>query len=94
MLEKSLLVVASYPFDSTSIYPNKIWSNLGGILLEELNVLESEFLFLLEFSVVITREEYTIYEEEISKKALLSAFLNEPEPYLIQTDFLSSKIVK
>mmetsp|Transcript_55738 Transcript_55738/g.147244 ORF Transcript_55738/g.147244 Transcript_55738/m.147244 type:complete len:176 (-) Transcript_55738:116-643(-) len=39
-------------------YSNKRWAEIGGISTREINMLELEFLFRLEFSVGITREEY------------------------------------
>jgi hypothetical protein len=68
----SLLTACKFTLDN--YYTNEVWANLGGVRLEELNALELEFLFLLGFSGVVTKEEYVMYEQEISKKALLLAF--------------------
>ncbi len=42
-------------FDGNS---NKIWAQIGGVTLQELNALELEFLFRLEFGIFIDAPEY------------------------------------
>ena len=42
-------------------FSNKHWAEVGGISTQEINALELEFLFLLEFDVNIQRPEYDAY---------------------------------
>ncbi|OHT01082.1 Cyclin, N-terminal domain containing protein [Tritrichomonas foetus] len=55
---------------------NTAWAAVGGIRPEEMNILELEFLFLLQFSINVTKDEFTLYNEELSEKAKLSPFTN------------------
>lgn len=70
----SLLTASKFTTDQ--YYNNATWASIGGIRLEELNILELEFLFLLGFSIVVTKEDYLKYETEISEKAMLPEFRN------------------
>lgn len=42
-------------------FSNKHWAEVGGITTQEINALELEFLFLLEFDLNIQRPEYDSY---------------------------------
>jgi hypothetical protein len=42
-------------------FSNKHWAEVGGITTQEINALELEFLFLLEFDLNIQRSEYDSY---------------------------------
>ena len=70
VIHKLLLsaVITSTNFETDGSYTNATWSKLCGICIDELNILEREFLFMLEFSIMITKEEFNHYNEEISKK--------------------------
>lgn len=48
-------------FLDDSYYPNLFYSQIGGITLKELNFLEVEFLFGLNFSLHVTPLEYRRY---------------------------------
>lgn len=68
----SLLTASKF---TTDMYYNNItWATIGGLRLEELNVLELEFLFLLRFTIVVTKEEFNKYDHELSVKASLPEF--------------------
>lgn len=53
---------------------NEAWAAIGGVRIEEMNILEIEFLFLLQFSINVKKEEYDLYNKEISEKAKLKPF--------------------
>lgn len=67
-------VLISSKFNTDMHISNSTWATVGGVRLEELNVLELEFLFLLGFSLVVKKEEYEKYEAELQKKAELPEF--------------------
>mmetsp|Transcript_14070 Transcript_14070/g.48479 ORF Transcript_14070/g.48479 Transcript_14070/m.48479 type:complete len:244 (-) Transcript_14070:40-771(-) len=48
---------------------NRIWAEIGGLMVEELNHLELEFLYRIAFSLSISREEYDWYAEELHRRA-------------------------
>ena len=70
----SLLTASKFTTDY--YYDNLVWANIGGIKLEEINLLEKEFLFALGFSIIVTKEEFSMYDDELAKKAQLSCFRN------------------
>ena len=51
-------------------YSNNQWAKIGGLTLNEVNSLELEFLFLLDFRLHLQREEYDWYTEELLGKAV------------------------
>ena len=53
---------------------NSMWATIGGLRVEELNILELEFVYQLQFSLVVTDVEYQKYEEAIDRKAKLPEF--------------------
>ena len=71
----SLLTASKFTTDM--YYNNLTWANIGGIRLEELNVLELEYLFALGFSIVVTKDEFNMYDSELLKKAQLPEFQNQ-----------------
>eukprot|EP00960_Hanusia_phi_P030736 748819-Hanusia_phi.AAC.4 len=48
---------------------NRIWADIGGLTIKELNHLELEFLYRIAFSLSISREEYDWYAEELHRRA-------------------------
>ena len=54
-------VCVASKFLDDSFYPNSFYAQLGGIPLEELNRLEVEFLFSLNFSLHVSPSEYDRY---------------------------------
>lgn len=69
-------IMTASKFNTDINYTNSVWATIGGIRQEEMNVLELEFLFLLQFSLVVTKDEYEKYEHEIKTKAELAPFRN------------------
>ena len=59
LLLTSILVAAKYLEDSH--YPHTHWARIGNLRVQELNALELELLFNLNFAVGVTREEYEEY---------------------------------
>ncbi|KAK8890314.1 Cyclin-dependent protein kinase [Tritrichomonas musculus] len=53
---------------------NEAWAAIGGVRIEEMNILEIEFLFLLQFSINVKKDEYEQYNKELSEKAKLKPF--------------------
>lgn len=61
-------LMAATKFNTDTYYSNTAWAAIGGVRTEEMNVLELEFLFMLQFSLLITREEFEKYEKMIDQK--------------------------
>ena len=59
LLLVSVMVAAKFLDDL--YYSNKHWSQIGGLNLEEVNKLELKLLFLLGFSLSVSRDEYQEY---------------------------------
>lgn len=64
----SVCVAAKFLEDS--YYPNQFYSQLGGITLKELNFLEVEFLFGLNFALHVTPHEFRRYDMGLSSRPL------------------------
>eukprot|EP00298_Acanthocystis_sp_HF-20_P004858 c15172_g1_i1.p1 GENE.c15172_g1_i1~~c15172_g1_i1.p1 ORF type:complete len:191 (+),score=49.71 c15172_g1_i1:69-641(+) len=62
------VMVAAKFFDDV-YFNNAFYARVGGISLNELNELEIEFLFLLNFTLHTDPEEYEIYRLELVSKA-------------------------
>ena len=56
--------MAAKTFDD-QFYTNAHYAKVGGIPVEELNCLELEFLFNINFSLYVSCEDYQRYHEEI-----------------------------
>lgn len=61
-------------FNTDINYSNSVWAQIGGVRQEEMNVLELEFLFFLQFSLVITKDEFEKYEKQLKSKIKLPPF--------------------
>jgi len=59
LLLTSVMVAAKFLDDL--YYSNKHWAQIGGLNLQEVNTLELKLLFLLSFSVGVSRDEYQEY---------------------------------
>jgi len=59
LLLTSVMVAAKFLDDL--YYSNKHWARIGGLNLQEVNTLELKLLFLLSFSVGVSRDEYQEY---------------------------------
>ena len=67
-------VLIASKFHSDIHLNNSQWAAIGGISVDELNMLELEYLFMLGFSLIVTKEEYQKYEAMFETKAQLSIF--------------------
>ncbi|KAG2200647.1 hypothetical protein INT47_005803 [Mucor saturninus] len=72
------IVVAS-KFTSDIFYANSRYAKVGGIPLRELNQLELEFLFLIDFQLHVTLENLQAYADQ-----LLSHAMSLPNPITLQ----------
>lgn len=52
-------------FYDDSFYNNEIYARIGGVLPEELNDLELEFMFLINFTLTISQNEFYRYYCEL-----------------------------
>ena len=68
----SLMTAAKFNTDLN--LNNSAWAAIGGIRPEEMNILEIEFLFLLQFSINVTKEEFTRYNDVMASKAKIPPF--------------------
>lgn len=69
LLLASLLISAKFFDDSRT--NNGRYALLGGVTLKEMNQLEVEFLFLIDFNLFVTESEYThIYRELVTHNPL------------------------
>lgn len=51
-------------FYDDSFYNNEVYSRIGGVSVDELNTLEMDFMFLINFSLIIPQTEFIrIYNE-------------------------------
>jgi len=48
-------------FNEDVFYTNKHYAQVGGVTTRELNLLEREFLQMLDWKVTIDKEEYDLY---------------------------------
>ena len=54
-------VMAAAKFYDDSFFNNELYARIGGVSVDELNALELEFVFLINFSLLITQEEFQKY---------------------------------
>ena len=62
----SSLVVAAKFFDD-KFYKNLYYSKVGGISNDEMNVLEIQFLLLIDFGLFVSSEEFERYRETLNQ---------------------------
>lgn len=60
------VLVASKFYDDT-FYNNSYYSRVGGISSSELNALELEFLFLINFNLSVSNSTFSTYQEELRR---------------------------
>jgi len=63
MLLASVLVAVKFYDDQ--YFNNKFFSKVGGISVDELNVLETEFLFLINFNLFVDVDLYELYHKRL-----------------------------
>lgn len=54
-------------FFDDQYYNNAYYAQIGGVSTEEINSLEVEFLFMINFSLYVSREIYDQYHRELTK---------------------------
>ena len=59
----AILLAAKF-FDD-AYYNNAYYAKIGGVLVSEINGLEVDFLFRINFSLHVTPEEYEKYQAEL-----------------------------
>ena len=70
-------MVAAKFFDD-QFYFNPFFATVGGLKRLEINALEVEFLFLLEFNLFVSREEYERYYNTLRMLAVQKGFAINP----------------
>eukprot|EP00475_Leptophrys_vorax_P034395 TRINITY_DN5543_c0_g1_i3.p1 TRINITY_DN5543_c0_g1~~TRINITY_DN5543_c0_g1_i3.p1 ORF type:complete len:210 (-),score=23.18 TRINITY_DN5543_c0_g1_i3:45-674(-) len=60
-------VMLAAKFFDDQYYNNAYYAQIGGVSTEEINTLEVEFLFMINFSLHVTRELYDQYHRELTK---------------------------
>lgn len=58
----------SIKFLEDKYYKNDYYAKVGGIALKELNNLEKEFLFLINFKLFITDDMFYYYRQKIIER--------------------------
>lgn len=81
-------------FTSDIFYANNRYAKVGGIPLFELNQLELELLFLIDFQLHITLEDLQAYADQLLSHAMSLAPkpLSEPAPEIVHTTTTTNKI--
>jgi hypothetical protein len=77
-------MLASKFFDD-QYYNNAYYAQIGGVSTEEINSLEVEFLFMINFSLHVSREIYDQYHRELTKHMMSGCScqgLVQPQPAL------------
>jgi hypothetical protein len=60
-------LVVGIKYQDDEYYKNEFYAKVGGIPKQELNVLEAEFLKLLDFQLHVPTELYLNYRDKLSK---------------------------
>ena len=63
-------VLISIKYNEDHYFDNKFYSRVGGVSLTELNFLEKEMLYLLNYELYISSETYEKYLNEIYKNSI------------------------
>jgi len=84
------VLVASKFFDDT-FYNNSYYSRVGGITCAELNALELEFLFLINFNLSVSPDMFNCYSSEMSKH-LNKVTVVQPVPFKINTTSITGPV--
>ena len=64
MVLRSSMVAAAKFYDD-SFFTNDLYARIGGVPVDEMNNLELDFVFLINFSLLITPEEYQKFYNEL-----------------------------
>ena len=63
--------MTSIKFLEDKYYKNEYYAKVGGVSLKELNCLEVEFLYLIDFNLFINEELFGYYLQKITEKTNL-----------------------
>jgi hypothetical protein len=58
-------IMLAAKFQDDRYYDNRYYARLGGITLDELNLLEAEFIFGIGFDLFVSETEFKIYENQL-----------------------------
>lgn len=61
-------MLAAKTFDD-HFYTNNHYARVGGVPVEELNLLEIDFIFAIHFSLYVSCDDYQRYYQEVYKHA-------------------------
>lgn len=76
LLITSVMIAAKF-FDD-HYYDNRHYSQVGGVPKEEMNLLELEFLFLLEFNLYVDPKEYDNFRTVLYRRIGLTNATSDP----------------
>lgn len=62
-------LVCAIKYNEDMIHDNEFFAKVGGINLKEMNLLEREFLFLMEYKLYIPKDMFKVYEENFEVKS-------------------------
>ena len=54
-------ILTAIKYNEDSVYSNKYYSEVAGVSLKELNLMENSFIELLDFKLFVTEEEFKKY---------------------------------
>lgn len=80
-------VVLAAKFFDDEYFNNAYYAKVGGLPCAEMNSLELEFLFLVEFSLHVTEEEYSQYYNQLANHNVFLETLKMLEPKTIKPVF-------
>ena len=58
-------ILITHKFYTDPFYKNSDISRIGGVYLQEINFLEEEFLDIIDFNLVVDREDYDSYTDSL-----------------------------
>eukprot|EP00898_Chlorokybus_atmophyticus_P000698 jgi/Chlat1/1629/Chrsp127S01888 len=71
-------VMIAAKFLDDAYYNNAYYAKVGGVTTAEMNRLELEFLFRMDFRLTVDPEEYERYAVHLEKQSYLNAFVQSP----------------
>ena len=79
-------IVLSIKYNEDKIYPQSYYANIGGVDVEELNILESEFLSAIEFELFIGENEFQELFKHFSLKQKETDFCEIDDEEFLQLE--------
>merc|ERR1719384_645936 len=73
-------VMLAAKFFDDHYYNNAYYGKVGGVSTSEVNSLEIEFLFMVNFNLFVTTDEYDVYNQRLMTHAVAHANVNEVPP--------------